>query len=440
MRRLNKMLLRMLVSIVLLGSTWASAEISPIRAWDEALPELELAKVKVEGEHMSDFLVTFMRQHFLRINYFFSSSLRAKGPFAYEAENVTVREVLDAVCSHYGVQWSSDADSGVLWVLPIGKSVDDLLYPKTVIDNPWPGMPMLNDLLTRVGRSFFQHRADEPDVKPLGLYVTQRGTSYMAMFDYPVNISPGTYSVSEVLRYCLTLSPSFAFSIWDDEDEIIEGYKVYAIDPISLTVSTCDDEAAGRKLLFRLLADNSDTRPQEVLKALLKDPNRFPFSTYLAWALCRGPDFIYQQALLAATTFSENVTVINGFFFFGCNFWTCRYPLWISEYGATLLNEGNYTEEAPSLVLPLLFSIVRTIEDREEQRALLAKFSTMRSFEATELKGIEVQVGRAAYLNEQIWQALVDRESDIYIDTGGWAVGFLPPEYAPLERLDSPRR
>jgi len=101
--------------------------------------------------------------------------------------------------------------------------------------------------------------------------------------------------------------------------------------------------------------------------------------------------------------------------------------------GERLLAVGFYEEGPASIALPLLLNVAVAQRTQAVSTKFLTEYAGRRAFSGSDLRGAEAQIGKAAYLSEAVWRALMDPDAASYIDTDAWAATFLPEEFNKLE-------
>lgn len=200
---MRTIILPIFFSILLVASatSWA-AEDNPLwqSDWDRNLPAMELKGVSMEGSLIAPLWKEMCSRYFLRCNLY----VREEEPpsdFAFTAETCQASDLLDALTAHFGYSWDQDDATGVIWIYPSEKKLEDIFGERVEITGQPIAMPMHSGVVEPVRAAF-----------PWGTLFTQAWSDlWLATFDYPVCIPAGRYTIREVLNYCCLWSQTQAF-------------------------------------------------------------------------------------------------------------------------------------------------------------------------------------------------------------------------------------
>lgn len=129
--------------------------------------------------------------------------LNSQQRFEYKAAQCTVRELYNAFVRTYPhFTWHQDPDSGIVWFFPKALRYSEILSNQVHVVTDEFGLRCFTDVLTPL--------QERPEAK---IYLWRRGFTFLGVFDFPVDIPAGTYSVRQLLNQCCVCNPQRAFEV-----------------------------------------------------------------------------------------------------------------------------------------------------------------------------------------------------------------------------------
>ncbi|HTS17695.1 MAG TPA: hypothetical protein VMP11_08990 [Verrucomicrobiae bacterium] len=177
------------------------ADVHTAMVWNAGLPNLELENVSVTSERMVDAWADICRKYGVR-SVLYDADPFASAPFAFERQKCSTGDLFNAFAATYNLMWTVDGNTGVIWFHPKNVPYDSILpfnigIPKDLVSVPMQ-TGVLEPLSERSPRMFYVHRCDP---------VSLNG------FDYPVSLSRGSYTVRDILNYCIAANPTTTFYV-----------------------------------------------------------------------------------------------------------------------------------------------------------------------------------------------------------------------------------
>jgi len=398
-------------------------------AWRKELPSLILRDVRIDVRN-ENFAWGLMSSgysiRFIRIDNAIAQLSETEVPFAFQAEQCTVAELLSALSEHYSRAWKQDAESGVLWVYP--KEFDlGLLDEMTVsFEEPKVAIPMRSGLLD----PHFDGKQFDHAYSRLGPSGIMRGQFPIYRFaEYVVDVPDGRHSLRTILNLACVASPSQAF--------VLDFFP---------PIRRAESEKMTRQDI--IISTDSIERPSSLPAALEAYATRYlgatPGETLEKRSLSRhlsSPDPDVRRAAQHYVELTEQVGfeteyVADDTLSLEENLWYAlaydRYDKMSHEgFPRVSLYIGGHVSEhflrnAPDSHLVLLLAIERARIERDD---VWLKWLSARKFSPDELRGLEHEVLYIARRSEMVWKALRDSENPTFIDTGGWADSFMAKEY-----------
>lgn len=175
-------------------------------SWDFRLLDLQLQAVSVEGASLQEAWVRMLRNLQVRSVLYLPEELNSQQHFEYKAAQCTVRELYDAFVTTYPqLTWRQDPDSGIVWFFPKALHYSEILSNEVHVATDEFGLRCFTDILTPL-----QERSEAK------IYLWRRGFTFLGVFDFPVDIPAGTYSVRQLLNQCCVCNPDKTFVILVD--------------------------------------------------------------------------------------------------------------------------------------------------------------------------------------------------------------------------------
>lgn len=168
--------------------------------WDKELPNVKLEKVSMEGDSITSLWKVMCSSYFIRCNLYLREET-STSKFVFSRQECQASELLDSLASHFGYSWTQDSATGVIWIHPSEKSIDDILGETVRVAEQSIDIPMHTGILEPMREAL-----------PWGTLFTQAWSDvWLNTFDYPVCIPKGNQTVRAVLNYCCLWGPSQAF-------------------------------------------------------------------------------------------------------------------------------------------------------------------------------------------------------------------------------------
>lgn len=430
-------------SAVLEAGAGTSAGICIDSAWDRGLPSLKLTDVSVSGTGLAPSWQNLIKGCRVRVVlYVPRDEGQEQGvgsrPFQFAAEECTVKELLDSYCAHYGLAWEHEPRTGVIWALPrtIPQN-SSLSLPVTVREDlHWTPVVsgLLHPLALMTRRPVKAEEKGPWEVFSLGMSAYNWPNTY----DYVVSVPKGTHTLREVISMCCLTDPTKTFAVFEGKG----GFLGDLVMPVTYAPSTRMVVPLPAPLSFwrtEIGPFDGDAPSMELIREKLASPDPrvrwasrfYTRATSNVWRLERA---VHRQG----GNTDEAMWVVLGLLDVTVRRGLAEVP----EYGPWAAKEittafkAFATEETlltGNAQLALLVSLELARTSFEPDTSALRVLSKRR-FERGELAGIEYDAGRIAAYSSIAREALTDRACSYYIDTSGWAEGFIPRK-APDERF-----
>lgn len=351
--------------VTVLSLPWNRAiadETSWMFKWDQELPSLVLRDVALDANSVTDAWRKLTASHMVRCVLVLSQNIDSKTPFAFYKDNCTLSEVLDALCANFGLQWTVDESTGVIWVGPLPWARETFLSERVNIPEQLRAVPMHTGVLEKYLRSF-----DQDNTRIVLHAWTDR---WLNKFDYPVSIDAGSYSIYDLLNRCLVWNPSITFFIHEDI-----GGRIDILD-VNIPLSDRREVLEGAQLFWQLESGNPGEVPNiEQIEDWLGHSSarkRWAAQQYLGLTVWSGN---LQQMLKRLSMGLQDETQARAFFSF-VQFWIPKgiphtMPREL-EYALTeTLNSESFRDFSADTQLRLVgLSLARTNNPQEKNLVL----------------------------------------------------------------------
>jgi hypothetical protein len=175
--------------------------------WDAGLPAVELRDVHLQADSLNDSWQKQLGQLGVRTVLYKPDLLKTQSKFVFDAEQCTVRNVLDAVVAAYpDFTYTQDGQTGVIWLHPKSVPYTSILGEKVKVRRTEIGVPMLTGVLDNLAH--FESLGVESPVR--------HSSNVLGTYDYPVDLPSGIYSVRDILNLCCIANPTRTFFAWPD--------------------------------------------------------------------------------------------------------------------------------------------------------------------------------------------------------------------------------
>lgn len=174
--------------------------------WDRALPDMQLRGVNIVSNSIESAWQAAAGRHLLRSVLVKADEVTETTfpQFRFITGDCQARDLLDALSAHYNYRWKMEQETGVIWIYPASQDFYDLFSEEITIPTPLNSVPMHSEVLVPY---IEKHEM---------MYISSWLDRWQNMFDYPVNIPAGTYTLERLMSHCLLWKPSITFFINQD--------------------------------------------------------------------------------------------------------------------------------------------------------------------------------------------------------------------------------
>jgi hypothetical protein len=171
--------------------------------WDKALLDMELQHVDMRATSLYDARDKLGRGYLVRTVLAVGERGQRRGAFEFARAVCTVRDLIGAMLRTYGdYTLTQDPATGVLWIHPASMPYESILARQIEVPQGMVQVPMLQGVLRKL--------QEQPGS---GVVVTGRGMVWEDAAAYPVTLSPGVFTLRDIINMCLQPSPSRTFGI-----------------------------------------------------------------------------------------------------------------------------------------------------------------------------------------------------------------------------------
>lgn len=211
-----------------------------IREWDRQLPVMELGKVQLAGDSLTQAWQAMGEKWLLRTVLVVTPDLGVARPFTFESDACRGADLLNAVVAAYPeFVWTQDGDTGVIWVHPQTVELANILGERVSVPRRQLGVPMLTGVLEPIRKI----SRNAPAI--------HRGSEALDnTFNYAVAVPEGTFSIRDMLNQCCLANPSKTFFVSLDGSSTV-------IYPVNLVSDQTDTAPVGAVSMWNLATERS---------------------------------------------------------------------------------------------------------------------------------------------------------------------------------------
>jgi hypothetical protein len=244
------------IAIVLLGSVTAISQDASPGPKPAGFLQIELGSVHIHADSLvkawQDIGYSGIRTVLWLEEQFHFEGLQ----FTFDKEKCNGTDLLQAFVATYpDYTYTEDQQTGVVWLYPKKIGYAEILPHRIKVGRNANGISMLTRILGDLSRF------ESLEIRTGKL----RGVTVRPTFDYPVDLPEGTYSVREILNFCLVMNPAETFYVSKSH----RGFS--AVTPVNLGYKSITDPSPAAIFFWkRTIGPTSGLapKPREIIGAL----------------------------------------------------------------------------------------------------------------------------------------------------------------------------